>query len=144
MTPGLLTESMPDRAPITGGGSFAPWPTLLVVDADMEMLGTVVCHFEKRGFHVAAAGSVAEAKDFCHRRRNWTLAISDYHLPDGTGWELCCWIQEQPGWEAMPFLLTSGSINCSTLCTTAAFLPKPFRLESLEQRVRTLLHRKSA
>lgn len=144
MTYGLLSESSPDRATITGGGSFAPWPTLLVVDGDPDSLSSLVRHFEKRGFHVAAATSVAEAKDFCHRRRNWTLAISDYHLPDGTGWELCCWIQEQPGWESMPFLLTSGGMNCSALCTTADFLAKPFELETLEQRVRSLLQRKSA
>lgn len=144
MTYSLLSESMPDRATIPGGESFAPWPTLLVVDGDLEMLSTVVRYFEKRGFHVAAASSLAEAKDFCHRRRNWTLAIADYHLPDGTGWELCCWIQEQPGWETMPFLLTSANLNCATLGTTADYLAKPFRLEALEQRVRALLHRKSA
>jgi DNA-binding response OmpR family regulator len=142
MRPGLLSESLPDHALIPGGGSISAWPTLLVVDSDADMLGTLACYFEKRGFHVAAATSIAEAKAFCHRRRNWTLVLADYHLPDGTGWELCCWMQEQPGWQSLPFVMMSGSINCSVLCKGAEYLAKPFRLDDLEVLVRGLLNRK--
>ena len=142
MRPGLLSESLPDHAMIPGGTNIGAWPTLLVVDSDCDMLGTLVCYFEKRGFHVAAATSIAEAKTFCHRRRNWTLVLADYHLPDGTGWELCCWMQEQPGWQSLPFVMMSGSMNCSTLCKGAEYLAKPFRLDDLEERIRGLLNRK--
>lgn len=124
-----------------GGAAFEPWPTLLIVDSDPEMLRTLVCFFEKRAFHVAPASSLAEAKTLFRRRQSWSLVIADYHLPDGTGAELCFWLREQPG-TAPPVLLMSGNPHGATLCLGLDFLAKPFRTEALEQRVRTLLERR--
>lgn len=123
---------------VPGGAHATTWPTLLVVDNDTEMLQTLVWYFEKRGFHVAASASLAEAKTFFHRRKSWTLVISDYHLPDGTGFELCCWISDQVR-NAPPFLLMSGSSNCPPVCAGIDFLAKPFPLEALESRIHALL-----
>lgn len=139
MLTGLLPESVNDHALHRGAAQLVAWPTLLVVDTDLQVTGSVVCFFERRGFHVAAATSLAEAKPFLHRRKNWTLIISDYHLPDGTGVEFFDWIREQ-GCES-PVLLTSGSPHFSALCGEIAFLPKPFSLEKLESYVRDLKHR---
>lgn len=126
---------------LSGGSRSSSWPTLLVVDSDTEMLQTLVCYFEKRGFHVAASTTVADAKTFFHRCKTWTLVLADYHLPDGTGLDLCNWIREQPV-AAPPFLLMSGSPNCANLCASVEYLVKPFRLEALESRVLTLLDRR--
>ncbi len=115
------------------------WPTLLVVDDDEAMLQTLAWYFEKRGFHVAACGTLTEAKAFFDRRKSWTLVISDYHLPDGTGMELCWWMRDQTR-VAPPFLLMSGSVNVSLLYTgDVDFLAKPFPLEALEARIRAIL-----
>jgi DNA-binding response OmpR family regulator len=114
--------------------SLSAWPTLLVVDTDDEITRTLVCFFEKRGFHVAAGTSFADVRRFFHRRKNWTLIISDYHLPDATGAELCDWVQEQ-GCNA-PVLLMSGSPHGAGLCAGYAYLPKPLDLEKLEAYVR--------
>jgi DNA-binding response OmpR family regulator len=140
MRSGLLRESLHDIGMLSGCTHPGTWPTLLVVDSDPEMLQTLVCFFEKRGFHVAPSSTIAEAKTFFHRRKAWTLVIADYHLPDGTGWELCCWIREQTGAET-PFLLMSGSVNGAALCAGTDHLAKPFLLEELEGRVRTILRR---
>lgn len=137
----VLRDSLPENATAAGGARIDIWPTLLVVDDDPQMLQTLVCYFEKRGFHVAPASSLAEAKLFFHRRTSWTLIISDFHLPDGTGGELWNWVREQS--IAMPpFLLMSGSFEGEMLCAGVDFLPKPFALEELENRVRTLLRGK--
>jgi DNA-binding response OmpR family regulator len=122
-----------------GAASVAAWPTLLVVDTDTELTRALVCFFEKRGFHVAAGASVAEAKLFFHRRQSWTLVICDYHLPDGTGVELCDWIREQQS--AVPLLLMSRSPHFATSCGEIDFLPKPFPLEKLETYIRGLQRR---
>ncbi len=135
-----LRDSLPDQAMIPGGTHAPTWPTLLVVDNDIEMLQTLVWYFEKRGFHVAASENLADAKAYFQRRKSWTLIISDYHLPDGTALELCCWIRDQLQ-EPPPFLVMSGSMNCSALCADVDFLAKPFPLETLEARVRTMLGR---
>lgn len=140
MPSGPLRESLPEHAMLPGGPESTMWPTLLVVDFDVEMLQTLVCYFEKRGFHVAAARTLGEAKTQFHRRKAWSLVIADYHLPDGTGRELASWIQEQARF--VPVLLMSGSPQSATLCAGADYLPKPFRLETLEMRVHTLLGRR--
>jgi DNA-binding response OmpR family regulator len=139
MFPGLLRESLPERSILPGGVHLSTWPSLLVVDSDVAMIETLVCFFEKRGFHVAACQSLAEAKDFFYRCKTWTLVIADYHLPDGNGAELCSWIQEQS--QNTPFLLTSGSPHFSAFSTDIDFLAKPFPLEKLETYVRTIMRR---
>jgi DNA-binding response OmpR family regulator len=125
---------------IPGGAHAMAWPTLLIVDNDPEMLQALVCFFEKRGFHVAASATLAEAKIYLQRRKLWTLVISDYHLPDGTGLELFWWVREQVN-AATPVLLMSGSVHGAALCAGVDYLAKPFPLTELEVRVRTLLRR---
>jgi two-component system OmpR family response regulator len=93
----------------------------------------------KRGFHVAAGSTLAEARDFLHRRKTWTLVIADYHLPDGNGIELCDWLDAQ-GCRA-PVLLMSASPHGYALCSGLAFLPKPFPIEQLEEFVRNVQRR---
>jgi DNA-binding response OmpR family regulator len=141
MLPSLLPESVSDYATASGGARPSAWPTLLVMDTDQEMTRTLVCFFEKRGFHVAAGTSLAEVKLFFHRCKIWTLVISDYHLADCTGLDVCDWIREQ-GSDA-PVLLLSGSPHSATLCAGNEYLAKPFRLETLEAYVRTVQRRSS-
>jgi DNA-binding response OmpR family regulator len=141
MRPSPLRDSLPENAIIGGGGSRDTWPTLLVVDSDHEMLQTLVCYFEKRGFHVAAAGSLAEASILLDRRKTWTLVVADYHLADGTGWELCCALRDQPG--PPPFLIMSGSAHVKALCPGADFIAKPFAIQEIDARVATLLRPRS-
>ncbi len=123
-----------------GGADVGAWPTLLVIDSDPEMLRTLAWFFEKRGFHVAAAATVGEAKVYFQRHPRWTMVIADYHLPDGNGWDFCAWMREQSTALApTPFLLMSGGAYATTICPELDFLAKPFRIDELERRVRTLL-----
>ena len=136
MLPGLLPESALAQPSLRLGAQLNAWPTLLVLDDDADMARTLVCFFEKRGFHVAAGSTLADAREFFHRRKNWTLIISSYYLPDGTGAELYDWIREQ-GYD-VPMLFTSGNPHCSTPCTGLNFLPKPFSIEALADYVRNV------
>ena len=139
MLTGLLPESASALASIQGAGGLNSWPTLLVVDTDEEMRFTLVRFFEKRGFHVAAADSLAEVRDFFHRRKTWTLIIADYHLADGTGAELCDWVRDQGN--STPVLLLSGSPHAATLCAGNDYFAKPFSIEKLETYVQGLRRR---
>jgi DNA-binding response OmpR family regulator len=125
---------------IRGGIDCAPGPKLLIVDHDSEMRQALACFFEKRGFKVAAAATLAEAKSLQYHRSRWTLVISDYHLPDGTGLELLGSMREQWG-AATPVLLISGSVDIAALCAGTDYLAKPFPPAVLETRVQTLLGR---
>jgi len=138
MRDGYPRESLPVRAAPPPGGRVDGWPSLLVVDDDPHMLQTLVCLFERRGFQVAAVATVAEAKRVFQRHKTWVLAIADYHLPDGTGWELGRWLREHSP-TAPPVLLMSGSGHLDVSCTEAELLKKPFTLSDLEARVDALL-----
>jgi DNA-binding response OmpR family regulator len=109
------------------------WPTLLLVDSDVELVSAIVCFFEKRGFHVGAAGSLNEAKSLFARRKSWTMVIAEFHLPDGTGWELCTWLRDQKN--HTPFLLTSTTPVYAVPSKGMDYLSKPFSLDQLEARV---------
>ena len=140
MNPGLLQDSLSEHAMIAGGdGGSATGPSLLVVDSDREMRRTLVCYFEKRGFDVASAASLAGAKECYGASKVWTLVIADYHLPDGTGHDLTDWVRQQG--RATPVLLMSGSAHVASLCDGEDYLAKPFHLEKLEAYVGTVLHR---
>ncbi len=135
MMPSLLPE------PVAAPGPFGPagktsWPTLLVVDADEALARTLVCHFERRGFHVAAAGTLAEAQAFLERRKDWTLVIADCHLPDGTVWELEPWLKQQS--PRPPLLLLSQNPRMVPEHTEAGFLLKPISLARIEASVNRL------
>ena len=133
MLSGLLPASAIEPAYSAGGLRIAPWPTLLVVDSDTESTQQIVCFFEKRGFHVAAGASLAEAQQFFHRCKQWTLIVSDYHLPDGTGIELTDWLREQGC--VTPVVLMTASPHCCSPSPEVTFLTKPFALETLESHV---------
>lgn len=140
MCPQPLRDSLPEHAILAGGSAAGAWPALLVIDSDPMMLQMLVCYFEKRGFHVAAGTTLADAQTFFHRRKAWTLVLADYHLPDGTGVELCNWIHDQVG-PAIPCLLMTGAVHGAALCAGYDYLAKPFPLGDLEVRVRRLLRR---
>jgi DNA-binding response OmpR family regulator len=136
--PPVLRDSLADYALAGSGARLESWPTLLVVDDDPQMLSTLVCYFERRGFHVAPAATLAEAKSVFSRCKHWTLVISDFHLPDGTGTDLQEWITAQRG-AAPPFLVMSGSVGGELKTLGIDYLAKPFAVEDLEKRVRILL-----
>lgn len=135
-----LRDSPSENTTIPSGQAApASWPTLLVVDDDPAMLQALAWFFEKRGFHVAAAATLAEARAFYQRHMSFSLVVSDYHLPDGTGAEFCWWLREEMR-ATPPFLLMSGSLVGTVTCPEGVeFLSKPFTLEDLESRVRTLV-----
>jgi len=136
----MLSSSPPglvyDRTPVPTLAQAAAWPTVLVVDPDVNVVRTLVCYLEKRGFHVAAGATFADVKEFVYRRKNWTLVIADYHLRDGTGAELSDWLESQRC--NAPLLLMSDSPRAAALCAGLDYLQKPFPLERLEEYIQTL------
>jgi len=139
MPPALLPESPHLRvAPVEPTGTSS-WPTLLVVDSDLALVRALVRHFERRGYHVAGAASLAEAREFLDRRSHWTMVIAECHLPDGSGLELQAWLKERAG--RTPFLLLSSGHLSPALYGGVEFLAKPFSLPKIEARVNLLTGR---
>jgi len=139
MSPALLSESPHLRVTPVEQTGTSSWPTLLVVESDLALVRALVCHFERRGFHVAGAASLAEAREFLDRRSHWTMVIAECHLPDGSGLEIQTWLKERAG--RTPFLLLSSGPLSSALYGGVDFLAKPFSLPKIEARVNLLTGR---
>lgn len=135
----LLHESPHLRVAPLERTEASSWPTLLVVDSDLALVRALVFHFERRGYHVAGAASLAEAREFLDRRNNWTMVIAECHLPDGSGLELHTWLKERAG--RTPFLLLSSGPVSAALYAGVELLAKPFSLPKIEARVNLLTGR---
>jgi DNA-binding response OmpR family regulator len=140
MPPALLHDSVWESAAAADRDRLESWPTLLVVDGDFEIARTLVCHFEKRGFHVASVTGFDDAREMLPRRRSWTLVIADFHLPDGTGLELHAWLGEH--FRDTPLLLMCGSPFSATLCAGLDFVMKPFTIAQIDDAVRIVVSRR--
>ena len=134
MLSSLSNDSAVAPAAYSVGTRQSAWPTLLVVDTDVEMTRRIACHFEKRGIHVAAITSFAEARELFYRCKTWTYIVSNCHLPDATGVELQDWLQAQ-GCNT-PVLLTSANPHYGAGGSGSNFLAKPFSMETLENVIR--------
>jgi DNA-binding response OmpR family regulator len=132
MHPAPLRDSSPDPSSSTGEW-FEPVKSVLIVDDDPQMLGTLEYYFSRQRCAVATASTVADARSAYAGRAGWSLVIADHHLPDGNGMELCQWIRAQP--DAPPCLLISGALHRTTQIKDIDFLPKPFSLAQLASRV---------
>lgn len=131
----FLCESLSEHGPCSGGDGGEK--RLLLVDDDEHMVHTLEYYFVRRGFQVTVAGTVAAAKAMYARHAGWSLVVSDYHLPDGNGWEFYRWICERPAAVA-PFLLISGASVAATHAAAVDFLAKPFSVQQLEARLAAL------
>jgi DNA-binding response OmpR family regulator len=136
MSAPFLCESLSEHGPCSGGDGGER--RLLLVDDDEHMVHTLEYYFVRRGFQVTVAATVAAAKAMYTRHAAWSLVISDYHLPDGNGWDFYRWIREGAP-AAPPFLLISGAAVAATRAADVDFLAKPFSVHQLEARVATLI-----
>lgn len=129
-------DSPPIHGRVENGEADRPL-RLLLVDDDPEMLRALSFYFERRGFLVVPTDTLVAAKLRFASCSGWMLIIADYHLPDGNGWDLFCWIRQQAA--NVPFLLISGSQHPATMATQVDFLAKPFSIDELERCVNKLL-----
>ncbi len=80
------------------------------------------------------AGTLAEARELLRARDDWCGIIADYHLPDGTGFELVREVLARfPG---LPVVIVTGDdsseVTNEVTSTSTRFLRKPFGIAHLE------------
>jgi DNA-binding response OmpR family regulator len=137
MPASTLRDSLSDQGSIGGGGRNERQRVLIVED-DTAMARTLECYFANRELVVVEAATIGDAKRLYGVHAAWSLVISDFHLPDGNGWDFCCWIRRQST-EPTPFLLISGAPNATGYATQVEFLAKPFSIAQLDCVVGKLL-----
>ena len=67
------------------------------------------------------------------------LILMDVRLPDGDGMEICASLKADPKTAHIPIIMMSAHLdflNAKDLCEAEAFIPKPFDIDNLIQKVK--------
>lgn len=114
-------------------------PVLVVDDAGM-MIQIVTSMLERIGFHeIDSANSGHEALAMLWRK-DYGLVIADWNMSPITGFELLSRMRKQPAFSNVPFIMITANpkearVVAARDAGAAAFLAKPFSLESLELKI---------
>ena len=107
--------------------------TLIIVDDDIPFRNRLAYSMEKKGFVVEAFSSATEAKK-CLKENNFTHAIIDMRLEDGSGLEIIQFIKKFSS-ETQSLLLTGyGNIATAVAAIKSGaidYLPKPADIDQI-------------
>src|SRR4051812_2193820 len=114
---------------------------VLLVDDDVQMRNVLALYLRRCGFGVREAANLADARQL-QAKEPPDLTIVDYHLPDGTAFDLLNTTRERESSEAVIVLTGLGTIDLAVRAIKSGaehFLTKPVDLESLEILVKRTL-----
>lgn len=110
--------------------------TILVVD-DFSSIREFVCEtLQRKGYQTVGASNEKDALEkLADNNLNIDLVLSDYNMPDGTGYELLTKIKKNPNVASVPvvFLTTESDPEKMRKAREAglnAWIKKPYRAET--------------
>jgi CheY-like chemotaxis protein len=117
---------------------------LLLVDGDPKSLRVLDVSLKKAGFQVITATNGLEALSALESAPD--LIISDTHMPEMDGFELCRRIKQRPEWAKIPFIFLSSRKSIEEKIRglelgVEDYLTKPIYIKEIVTRVRMLLQR---
>ncbi|MDX2022486.1 MAG: response regulator [Deltaproteobacteria bacterium] len=120
--------------------------SLLLVDADPQSLRVLDVSLKKAGYDVVTAHSGVEALAVL-ADTPIDLVISDTHMPQMDGFELCRRIKERQDWARIPFIFLSSRKTIEDKIRgleigVEDYLIKPVYIKEITTRVRMLLQRR--
>lgn len=115
---------------------------ILIVEDDDNLRETLVDNLELEGFQLYSANSIAQAKSILAVQQI-DLIVLDVMLPDGTGYQLCQWLQGRTN--ALLLMLTARTLERDVVEGFVSgcddYVSKPYRAKELLLRIRALLRR---
>ena len=122
--------------------------TILVADDESHILNVVSLKLRNAGFRVLTASDGQEALDIALAERP-DLLITDYHMPQLSGLELCRRLKQEPATESMPaIMLTARGYHLEPHDTEQSgilkMLSKPFSPRHLLATVNEVLEGQTA
>lgn len=117
--------------------------TILVADDESHILNVVSLKLKNAGFRVITARDGQEAYDLANSERP-DLLITDYHMPQMSGIELCRKLRESPETADIPaIMLTARGFNLESSDTEQSgvrqMISKPFSPRQLLSTVNEVL-----
>jgi two-component system, chemotaxis family, chemotaxis protein CheY len=114
---------------------------ILVVE-DFASIRTFVCEtLSRKGYETIGAADSKEAMAILNEKRGHIdLVLTDYNMPDGTGYELLKKIKSNPATAKIPviFLTTESNPDKMKLAKDAglsAWVKKPYRAENFFEQI---------
>ncbi|MCL6559787.1 MAG: diguanylate cyclase [Firmicutes bacterium] len=146
----LLPETTPDNEPANDKTCLANGDVgeILIVDDDNALLLAIKERLEMEGFDVKTSNSGAQTLETLSRHPYIDIIVLDIIMPDMGGLELCRRIRQNESWQNTPiiFLTAESSLDSKLFGFEAGaddYLAKPFALEELVVRVKTMFKRRN-
>jgi CheY-like chemotaxis protein len=117
---------------------------VLVVEDDPDQRRILVGALGSLGWRVREAATVGEGLRLV-RESAPRLVVTDIHLPDGNGFELCRRLREDPGLAGVAIVMVTGTFDPdegrqrASLLRVDAYLLKPFPIGELMRVARGLV-----
>jgi DNA-binding response OmpR family regulator len=118
-------------------------PSLLLVEDDPNVAGTLTSRLASEGFVVTRAGNVQAALEAI-RQQAFAAAVLDVGLPDGNGFDVAKHLREVSPGTAMLFLTAYGTPEDRIRGLEMGaddYMTKPFAFRELVLRIRNMLKR---
>ncbi len=122
--------------------------TILVADDESHILHVVSMKLQNAGFRVVTARDGREALDLAQHERP-DLIITDYHMPELSGLELCHRLKQEPATSDIPAIMLTARGYCLEPQDTEksgilCMISKPFSPRQLLATVNDVLSRVAA
>ena len=107
---------------------------ILIVDDEPAIANLLAALLEDEGHQITTASNGREGLSHLEKLKP-DLVLSDVMMPILDGRAMCRAMQANPNYQAIPIILMSAAIegNISNDCKYAAFLKKPFNLDTVIQ-----------
>jgi DNA-binding response OmpR family regulator len=118
-------------------------PKVMLIEDDKTMLTLLSTLLKMEGFQIVPLKTEQTVDDFIAtlRREKPDLALVDVHLQHASGIDLVACVRQDPDFNALRILMTSG-LDASFECKKAGandFILKPYMPDELIQRIRRVL-----
>jgi two-component system, chemotaxis family, chemotaxis protein CheY len=124
--------------------------TILVVD-DFTSIRKFVCEMlEKKGYNTLGAGNANEAlKLLVQHAGDINLVLTDYNMPNCSGYDLLKWIKRNPQLSNVPVIFLTTELNADKMKNAkdaglSAWIKKPYKSETFFSQIETTISRASA
>ena len=126
--------------------STAPRAHILFVDDELPLRGVVSRLLARRGVEVTTAGDAVSAVELL-RDGSFDLLLTDFQMPDMDGFELLAHVREH--YPDLPAIMMTGHASVQHAVQAMAggavdYLPKPFAVDALAERVMTQIEARRA
>ena len=121
-------------------------PKILIIEDEVHLMEGLSLNLELEGYTVYTASDLSSARQLLKIEGDFSLLLSDIMLPDGDGFSLCSEMRQRGDFTPIVMLTARSQSEDRILGLESGaddYITKPFDLDELLARVRSLLRRQT-